>query len=185
MPTGVCTIERMHPGKTIVAMFDPFEFGHRNRFWGSPLMREVPVDVPADGAVAVRIGGGGAEVTGRFTAEARDVPWKYAIARLYRAWPEGVPVPKPADWRDEVLMRRSIPVEVRPDGTFRATDVPPGDWRMDAMVFVEQSGTDRVRYVGRMAKQFHVPARRPLTRGREGTHARDRTRAICPRSSTR
>jgi peroxiredoxin len=77
---------------------------------------------------------------------------------LYRAWPEGVPAPKPTDWSDEIMMGRSIPVEVRPDGTFRATDVPPGDWRMDGMVFLEQPGTERLHYVGRVAKQFHVPA---------------------------
>ncbi|HWE93763.1 MAG TPA: TlpA disulfide reductase family protein [Tepidisphaeraceae bacterium] len=65
--------------------------------------------------------------------------------------------PPPVDWRDEVLMRRQLPVEVRPDGTFRATDVPPGDWRIDAMVFVEQPNTDRVRYAGDVLKRFRVP----------------------------
>jgi len=53
-------------------------------------------------------------------------------------------------------MRRSIPVEVRPDGAFRATDVPPGDWRIDSMIFLEQPGAERVQYAGRAPKRFSV-----------------------------
>jgi peroxiredoxin len=107
---------------------------------------------------AVHIGGGGAEVTGRLTAEGRDIRWKYAIARIRRAWPEGAVVAPPADWREEVLMRRDFPVEVNPDGTFRATDIPPGDWRIDAMVFIERKGVERVHHAGDALKRFHIPA---------------------------
>src|SRR5205085_2489640 len=78
----------------------------------------------------------------------RAAPWKYALARLYPAFPEGAPVPEAKDWREAVTMRRSVPVTIGEVGTFRATDVPPGDWRFDAMVFIERPGEARLRYAG-------------------------------------
>ena len=157
---GRRTLGRALPGRTVVAVVERSQMGRRERYWGSRLVWETPVDVPTNGGeVAVRIGGGGVEVSGRLTAEAADVPWRYAIARLRRAFPEGQPAPRPKDWREEVLMRRSLPVDVRPDGTFRATDVPPGDWRLDGMVFVEgKRPTDLLRYSGDVLRRFGVAA---------------------------
>jgi peroxiredoxin len=54
-------------------------------------------------------------------------------------------------------MRRSIPVEVRPDGTFRATDVPPGDWRTEAMIFLERPGEERLKCAGDARRRFRIP----------------------------
>jgi len=152
---GRCRITRMRPGKTVVAVYEPRDMGRRDRAFGTKTLRETPVEVPAGGEVAVKIGGG-AEVTGRFTAEGREIPWKYAIARLYRAYPEGVPLPPAADWREEVLRGRMMPVQIKSDGSFRATDIPPGDWRFDAMVYLERPGMKRLRYAGDVRKRFQV-----------------------------
>jgi peroxiredoxin len=154
---GLCSLMRMPPGKAIVGIFEPLDMGRRDTYWGTRIVREEPVEVPAGGKVAAKIGGGGAEVTGRFTAEGRDIPWTYAIARLCRAWPVGVAAPPAIDWRDDVVRRRMFPVEVKPDGTFRVTDVPPGDWRIDAKVYVERPNVERLLTAGEVLKRFTVP----------------------------
>ena len=153
---GRCRISHVRPGNTVVAIYEPVDFGRRERTWGTRTLWQTPADVPSGGQVLVQIGGGGADVSGRFIARGKNVPWNQALARLARAWPEGVKAPSPTDWREEVWMRREIPVEIRPDGTFRATDVPPGDWRIDAMIFVERGNKERLRYAGNVLKRFRV-----------------------------
>jgi hypothetical protein len=71
---GKCVLERVPPGKAVVAIEEKLDMGGRDRFFGSRSVRETPFDVPASARAEVRIGGGGAEVIGRFTAEGRDVP---------------------------------------------------------------------------------------------------------------
>jgi hypothetical protein len=154
---GRCTLTHVRPGETVVAIYEPFDIGRRDSYWGSRSVRDVPLKMPAGAQVNVHIGGGGAEVIGRFTAGARKAAWEYAIARLRRPWPEGVAAPPPVDLLDDAMMRRDFPVEVKPDGTFRATDIPPGDWRIDAMVFVERKGEKLVHHAGDLLKRFSVP----------------------------
>jgi len=163
--SGRCTIMRVRPGKTVVGIYEPLEMGRRDSYWGTRQVRDIPMEAQSGKEAAVHIGGGGAEVTGRLAAEGRDIPWKYAIAHIRRAWPEGAVVAPPADWREEVLMRRDFPVEVNSDGTFRATDIPPGDWRIDAMVFIERKGVERVHHAGDAMKRFHIP---PIAKGADG-----------------
>jgi peroxiredoxin len=155
---GRCVLARMVPGKTVVGIFEPLVIDRRDTYYGSRTLRATPVQVVAGKAVAVEMGGQGAEITGRLTAEGRDLPWSYATARLSPAFPEGRPAPKARDWRQEVLQRRQLPVEVRPDGTFRATDVPPGDWRIDAKLYVERKDSQQLLTAGEVVKRFHVPA---------------------------
>jgi peroxiredoxin len=150
---GKCVLGHVPPGKVVVAIEEKREWAGRDRHFGTMLVRNTPVEVPPDGSAAVRLGGG-AEVTGRFTAEGRDVPWEFALARLS---PHVTGGSKPADWREEVLWRRGIPVAVRPDGTFRATDVPPGKWRIDGMFFLPSTaGAGRLRAAGSMPREFSV-----------------------------
>jgi peroxiredoxin len=95
-------------------------------------------------------------VTGRLAAPGREVPWEFALARLSPAVDEGW---KAADWRDEVLVRHQIPVTIGEDGTFRATDVPPGEWRIDGIVFLPSAaGAGKLRTAGHIPKRFTVAA---------------------------
>lgn len=155
--SGNVQLTYVRPGNTSVAVNGAQQMAMRSRGWGSTGVRETPVNTKTGESSTVRIGGDGSDVVGRMISPHRGVDWTLAMARLY---------PKPVgnslaleDWQSNILKRRAIPVEISADGSFRAVDVPPGEWRLDAMLFgpTDPKTHDIMPYIGGVPGTVTVP----------------------------
>lgn len=150
-PDGTFKLDRLKPGLWRVSQAIPFSPGERP-FPSHP----EHVEVAAGGSASVTLGGGGRPVVGRVEMPQLDPPLTGRLACLQNDWPDpdakldvtygevqAMPQAKRealaatdafreyARRMNSALERRQFyAITVQPDGTFRADDVPPGEYAL-------------------------------------------------------
>lgn len=167
-PDGAFKLDRLKPGRWSVAQSIPFSSGER------PYPSHGQhVDVAAGATAQVTIGGDGRAVVGRVELPALDPPATAQLAFLQNDWTDST-LKSPATYGEIQAMsqadrealaqtpafrayaaqstaalerRRFYSVTVQPDGTFRADDVPPGEYEF--FISMRQPGGGAVLEVER------------------------------------
>ena len=147
-----------------------------------PFTHETPVQVEAGNTLAVKIGGTGGTVTGKFVLSdtSRAINWatqtRNAIISTIQK-PPPVPPDLTGDARRQWVQAyrqseagmaesramHSYPLTVETDGTFTAEDVPPGSYNLTAVVLslpVDESdmrGSLRAPRIGSLSEKIVVP----------------------------
>ena len=181
---GRFVFENIEPGEWRVGLFK--ECRVRNSGGYSPTFTSshaVRFGLDAGKTVRVQIGGTGRPVVGRLVPpKGEDVEVAYQGGSARRIWLKTPSPPCPKDLSEDQRrawyekwnrsdegkalwrQRRTYVVDVAPDGTFRAEDIPPGDYALH--VEVARRGEQLGRASGHASKSFTVP---PIPSGRSDT----------------
>ncbi len=173
---GSFAFDRIPP---IACRVRPFlHFGHESPLKSS---RSMPLDLSPGSETSVELGGGGAEVTGKFEVSPPRQPFDYHFSLTYLvAKQPGIQPPsflagKGFDWRrgwsDSWFQSQEGGaylntlhhwfVKPDPDGSFRISGVPPGKYELAANLYGTTEGC-LVHPVAQRVIQVDVDAEKPL-----------------------
>ncbi len=178
---GRFVFENVEPGEWRVGLFKQYSLRNTGGYTRmSTSSHAVRFGLDAGKTARVQIGGTGRPVVGRLVPpKGEDVQVAFEGGSARRIWLKTPRPPYPKDLSDDERrawyekwcrsdegkalwrQRRTYVVDVAPDGTFRAEDIPPGDYALH--IEVARRGEELGRASGYAGMNFTVP---PIPAGR-------------------